>query len=169
MKKTYYYQYYVEGDNEKTLINTLKTNGYIVSGKVEKINVIQETLTLSKIMTLKQNTIIILLYDTDVEKTDILEKNIALLKSQSYIKEVYCIPQIKNLEEELCHCCSIKKPKELTGSKSAKDFKRDFILCRNLPQRLSICGFSLDKLWSRQPPIAFKAFGNDSSKIKLLK
>ena len=128
---------------------------------------IQDLFTALRIRPLGPNTIIILIYDTDVVKVDVLEENIKFLKKQKNIKSVYCIPQIKNLENELGYSCNIKYVLEITHSKSMKDFKGDFANCKNLGNRLRKCEFSLEKLWSRQPTGVFAVFGNDSSKIKI--
>lgn len=162
------YQYYVEGEDEKKLIHTLKTDlQCIVSGKVDRLNVIQEKFPIARIRTLKQGTTVILLFDTDVEKTDILKNNIEFLRKHSAIKEVICIPQVKNLEEELLYSCNIKDIEKLTHSCSKKDFKRDLIKCTNLKERLQVCGFSVDKLWSRQASGVFGDIINGSEKIKI--
>ena len=162
------YQYYVEGDDEKRLLEVLKGDlGYIASGKVEKFNVVQNELKITRIRPLKRDTIVVLVYDTDVEKTDILQKNVDFLKSQAGIKDVICVPQVKNLEEELLYSCRIKNICELTNSKSNKDFKSDFIRCTNLGSRLTKCSFDLAKFWSRVPDNKFSVFGNDAKKIKI--
>lgn len=170
MKKQIYYQYYVEGENEKYLVNVLKTElRCILPGKVDKFNVVQDKLTTARIRILKPNTVIVLIFDTDVEKTDILLENIRLLEKQKAVKEVICIPQAKNLEDELFRSCDIKQIKQLTHSCSKKDFKRDLLNCTNLGARLKKCGFSIEKLWSRQSAGAFRSDGiwNDAAKIKI--
>ena len=93
------YQYYVEGQDEKKLVDTLKSNGYIVSGKVEVFNVLQEPFTLLRIRPLKQNTVVILIFDTDVEMVEVLIENIKFLKRQKNVKEIWCVTQVKNLED----------------------------------------------------------------------
>ena len=60
------YQYYVEGDDEKALVNTLKSDlRCIESGKVDVFNVVQNLLKPTRLRTLKPNTIVVLVYDTD--------------------------------------------------------------------------------------------------------
>lgn len=46
--------------------------------------------------------------------TKILDENIAFLKRQKGIKEVICIPQVRNLEDELVRACNIKNIVDLT-------------------------------------------------------
>lgn len=49
MKKGINYQYYVEGEDEKKLLNVLKAMGCIESGKVDKFNVVQNEFTFARI------------------------------------------------------------------------------------------------------------------------
>lgn len=167
-KRTVNYQYYVEGDDEKALLCTLKRDyPCIESGKVDKFNVVQNKFTIARIRPLKQNTVVILVYDTDVEKIDILQQNIAFLNKQSAIKEVICIPQVSSLEDELLYACNMKCIKELTCSSSKADYKKDLIACTNLNARLTKCGFDISRFWSRVPANIFQPFGNQGNKIKL--
>lgn len=168
MKNGIYYQYYVEGEDEKKLLDVLKCDlGCIRTGKVDIFNVIQSQLTNMRIRPLKPGTVVILVYDTDVDNVGILRKNIAFLKAQNMIKEVVCIPQIRNLEEELVYACLIKDARELTHSQTKKDFKKDLIRCNNLEVRLKQCGFDITKFWSRVPKNGFGVLVNDAWKIKL--
>ena len=77
------YKYYVEGECEERLINVLKTPplNCLLAGKVEVFNFITEKLTSQRIAVLNPETIVILVYDIDVDKTDILEENIKKLNS----------------------------------------------------------------------------------------
>ena len=43
---------------------------------------------------------------------------------------------MKNLEDELIRSCDIRQIKELTGSKSNKDFKRDVIKDNSFHKKL---------------------------------
>ena len=77
MARNEIYQFYVEGEDEKKVIETLKKDmNSIVSGKVEVLNVIQKEIKTPRIRTLKTGTNVVLIYDTDIDKTDILDKNI---------------------------------------------------------------------------------------------
>ena len=54
MKKNVNYHYYVEGENEKSLLDVLKSElKCIESGKVEKFNVIQNRFTVARMGPLK--------------------------------------------------------------------------------------------------------------------
>ena len=163
------YQYYVEGDDEKHLINILKKDlRCIVSGKVDKFNAVQQTFTTARIRPLKQGTIIVLVYDTDIENVDILEKNIRFLNKQSTVKALLCIPQCSKLEDELeAACGNVTKALEITHSKGNKNFKRDLINCTNLGNRLTECAFDICRFWSKVPKNQFAQFGNDAERIKI--
>ena len=141
MRKSGIYQYYVEGEDERSLLNTLKLDlRCIESGKIDKFNVIQSRFTTARMRTLKTGTTVVLVYDTDVEmNTKILDENIAFLKRQKGIKEVICIPQVRNLEDELVRACNIKNIVDLTKSLTKADYKRDLINCSNLSDRLKKC------------------------------
>lgn len=162
------YRYYVEGDDERAILNILKTElGCIRPGRVEKFNVIQNEFTVAQVREFRLNTVVIFVYDTDVNKTDILQQNIEFLKKQSSVKDVICIPQVPKLEKELVRACNIKKAKELTGSSSDKDFKRDLIKCTNLGKLLQKYEFDIEKFWNSVPQNEFQIFSNDASKIKI--
>lgn len=169
MKKNRIYHYCVEGEDEKSLLNALKTElRCIESGRVETFNAIQNRFTKARVRPLKPGTTVVLLYDTDVENNaDILQYNVDFLKKQSGIKEVLCIPQVKNLEQELCRACGIKDIRELTKSKTKSDYKSDIISCTNLGARLAKCQFDISKFWTGTLPDDFKKFGNDAEKIKI--
>ncbi|MBP3616436.1 MAG: hypothetical protein J6J38_00185 [Lachnospiraceae bacterium] len=168
MRKKQVLHYYVEGEDEKSLLEALKRDlGCIETGKVDIMNVIQTRFTVARIRPLKPGTIVVLVYDTDVETNmEILQFNIEFLKKQTGIKEVICIPQVRNLEDELRNACDIKAVRELTKSKTKTDYKRDIIRCSNLGERLRTCGFDIMQFWSRLPENAFRQFGNDAHKIK---
>lgn len=168
MGKAIRYQYYVEGEDEKKLLEVLKQDlRCIRAGKVDIFNVIQNQFTSMRIRPLKPGTVVILVYDTDVDHVDILQRNIIFLQKQNAIKEIVCIPQVKNLEEELVYACQIKNVSELTHSHTKKDYKRDLIDCNNLGIRLRKCDFKITKFWSQLPANRFGVWGNDAGKIKL--
>ena len=76
-------QYFVEGEDEKKLINTLKNQlGVIQSGKVQKLNVIENKISMNILRTLKKGTVVVLVFDTDTGKTEILKR----------IAKIYHIP-----------------------------------------------------------------------------
>lgn len=93
MKNKVYY-YIVEGEVEEKVINTIKNN-LIEAGKVLVRNPIQHKISTTFLRTMKPNTIIILVFDTDVETNlEILKKNIEEFKKFKNIKETILIPQV---------------------------------------------------------------------------
>ena len=164
-----YYHYFVEGSDDKKIVNTLKTDlRMILPGKVEEFNVVQKKLTKNRIMSLKAATTVILIFDADAGNVDILNDNIAFLNRQkNQIKKVICIPQVDNLEDELVRSCNIREIWELTKSKSIKDYKRDLLRIQNLADRLKECNFDINKFWVRQPDNQYKNIVNDAEKVKI--
>ena len=162
------YHYYVEGEDEKKIINTLKTDFQIIqAGKVDVFNVVQNKLKKNILMRLKTGTTVVLVFDTDTNQTQILEENIRFLRKQSHIKKVICIPQVKNLEDELKRSCNISQIKELTHSKSNSNYKHDLIQCKNLKQVLENHGFDIELFWCKNPMFPFDSFKNESQFIKI--
>ncbi|MCM1046707.1 MAG: hypothetical protein NC417_14480 [Candidatus Gastranaerophilales bacterium] len=167
-RKTGYYQYYVEGEDEEKLIHVLKSELFMICpGKVEKFNVVQEELTALRLMQLKRDTNIVLVFDTDVGNVEILRRNIQILERCSQVKDVICIPQVDNLEDELIRSCNIKQIRELTGSKSNKDFKHELIIERNLATKLKSKDFDIKKFWTSVPANQYREIANSASEIKL--
>ena len=80
------FHYFVEGECEEKLINELKVPkaDIILPGKVEVLNVVQDKISNQRLMVLNPKTNIILVYDIDVEQTEILKYNINLLKKHNF-------------------------------------------------------------------------------------
>lgn len=134
------YIYYVEGDNEKKVVDTLKERGneYIVSGKSNIFNIIQEKIKKSQLMTLNKSTVVIVIFDNDVledrtQNQDVIRKrlieNIFLLRENC--KQVVVICQYDNIEDEIIKSTNIRKIKELLNSKSNSDWKADVLNKKN--------------------------------------
>lgn len=85
------------------MVSILKTElQYIQSGKIDVINVVTQEISKSRIMKLKQDTTVILVFDTDRAETEVLYKNIKFLRKQKeLVSSVICVPQCKNLEDEI--------------------------------------------------------------------
>ena len=134
-----YYHYFVEGPDDKKVLDTLKTDlRMILPGKVEKFNVVQNKLTKNRLMTSKYPTTVILVFDADAGNIDILRENIDLLRRQkNQIREVICIMQVI------------------------------LIHITNLSSRLKECQFDLSKFWVMQPSNQYKDIMNEAERIKL--
>lgn len=168
MRQNRYYHYYVEGEDDRKVVNTLKTDMQkIIPGKVEKFNVVEKLIKKMQIMNLKKGTTVVLIFDTDTGKVDILHKNIEFLWKQKMVKEVICVTQVTNLEDELVRSCHIKHIKDLTKSKSDKDFKKDVLKISNLKQRLDVCGFDFGEFWSKEPEGVYNGIVNEAAKVKI--
>lgn len=162
------YQYFVEGEDEKHLIEVLKTDmKLIMPGKVQIFNVVQEIIKDSRLKILSNNTTLVFLFDTDVENTNILYPNIQKAEKSSKVKKVLCVTQVKNLEDELIRCTNISNIEELLNSKSKSDFKRDFLKERHVQKKLENHGFDIEKLWCQTPPKPFDEISNDAKVIKI--
>lgn len=164
------YQYFVEGDDEKRLIEVLKTDMQLIQpGKIQVVNVVQEKLTDLKLRVLAEGTILIFVFDTDTGNIDILNENIRKAKKSSRVKDVYCITQVKNIEDELIRSTNINKIEELLGSKSKTDFKRDFIREKNIKKKLVSHSFDINMLWCKEPQRPFEKIKNNSNIVKNIK
>lgn len=166
-KKNVIYEYYVEGKTEEIFIKVLHNElDLIQAGKIKRFNVVQEQLKNSHLINLKKNTIIVLVFDTDTCSTDILNSNIKFLEKKSYIKEVIILPQVNNFEDELCRCCNISnKIESLINCKSPKDFKSEFIKCKNLKEHLIRTNFDISKMWITKPKSSFSDLQSGIKKI----
>lgn len=162
-------QYYVEGEDEKKLVNTLKNQlRVIVTGKVQKLNVIQDKINYNILRTLKKGTIVVLIFDTDTDNVDTLNNNIQKLKECSFVSKIVTIPQVPDLESELIRSCNIKKITQLLNSRSKKDFKSDLIRITNLDIKLKEHEFDINLFWNQQPDFPYQNIPNNSQIIKIL-
>lgn len=160
-------QYYVEGEDEKKLVNTLKNQLRVIkAGKVQRLNVIENKINDSILRTLNKGTIVVLIFDTDTKNNDILKSNILKLNSCSFVSKVITIPQVHNLEEELIRSCNIKKITELLNSRSKKDFKSDLLRITNLDSKLKEHEFDINLFWNQQPKAPYQNIPNEAELIK---
>lgn len=167
-KTTRYYQYFVEGEDEKKLINTLKSEMKVIrSGKVQVFNCVQEKLTRLRLMNLKDGTAVILVFDTDAGNLSILQHNINFLKEQSNISDVICVMQVKNLEDELIRACDIKQIQDLLGTHSTREYKGALIKEKNLCKKLDKHKFDITKFWSAQDNGIYKHIQNQADILKI--
>lgn len=167
MGKERYYQYFVEGEDEKKFVDVLKSDlKLIYPGKVQIFNVTQQKLTRLRMMNLKKGTKVVLIFDTDAGNVSILNENIAFLRKESVVSDIICITQVQNLEDELKRSCNIRQIKDLLGSKSNSDFKHDLIKEKNLVKKLNDCQFDYNHLWNTNDKGIFKEIENAAYKIK---
>lgn len=162
-----YFHYFVEGADEEKIVNVLKSDLRLIrSGKVHKLNVTQERLSSMRLRTLKAGTTVVLVFDTDAGNARILKENLQLLGKTRLIKRVVCIPQVRNLEDELIRSCNVKQVKELTGSVSNKNFKHDLIVDNVFHQKLLKHGFDIEKFWNMSADGVYEGLRNEANLIK---
>ena len=172
-KKNLNYYYFVEGECEKVLINSLK-NKYLESGKIKILNMVTKEIPLSIMRILTNNTICILIFDIDVLKDkrqkidrNIIKQNIQKLRSYSAIKEVIVVCQTDNLEDELIYSTKLNKIQEMFKVNSIREHKTKFVDCKNLNSFLERYEFDILKFWSRNN-LDFLPL-NRSKEIKIIK
>ena len=159
--------YFVEGSCEKVLIDALKEKPtLIVPGRTKVFNAISNELTRSMLVTIQSGTTVVFVFDTDVEITERLKKNIKLVSTYCTGAKVVCLPQVLNLEDELVRCTDVSKAMELTGSKTLKDFKRDFCAMTNCRAVLTRHQLDVLKLWTQKVPEVFAFVSANSEEIK---
>ncbi len=144
-----YYHYFVEGECEEKLINSYKLPPYssFKPGKVEVFNFVLKRISNQRLLSLNKNTIIILVYDVDVLKTDILEENLKKLDDFGF--KVYHVQSIKNFEDEIVYSTDLKNINDMYHTQGREEFKSHFIHQDKLPIRLDKENFKIDKFWSR--------------------
>ena len=161
------YQYYVEGDTEKKLIEAFKkAQRMILSGKVDVFNVVQNELPNARLTNLTDNTTVILVFDTDKNDTTMLRKNIEKLKRLRAVDDVWCIMQVNNLEEELLRTTDIREIKELIGCRSNSDFKREWKKEKRIIEKLREHHFDYGNFWNSCPGKEYNGIINEGTKIK---
>ena len=81
------YHYYVEGNCEKKLIDEFKKQQLpIISGKIDVFNAVQEEFTNTRLRLLPENTVVILVFDTDTGIVEILNRNLGNTQKTSTCK-----------------------------------------------------------------------------------
>ncbi len=162
--------YFVEGECEKELVDSLKLNpSLIIPGKSKVFNPITKRLTPNDFVTILPNSIIIFIFDTDTNDINILEHNLKMIRKYLSKTEVVLIPQVKNFEDELKRSLKIKNIFELTNSRSLSNFKRDFIKMNNIRNAFEKYNFDINKLWILSPDGEFSKYKQESYKIKINK
>lgn len=162
------YQYFVEGEDERRLLEVLKTDMRLIQpGKIQVLNVVQERLTDLRLRALSNNTILVFVFDTDTQNTSILIENIEKATDNPNIKSILCITQVKNIEDEIVRSTDISKIEELLNSTSKTNFKSDFIREKRLKQKLLEHSFDVGKIWIKNPEKPFDFVTNEAERIKI--
>lgn len=89
--------YYVEGPCEQLLIAALKESpSKLIPGKVKVYNVVQNLIPKSQMLSIQSGTTVVLAFDTDVEQTTNLKKNLELLNRYYGKLHIVFLPQVLN-------------------------------------------------------------------------
>ena len=161
--------YLTEGECEEKLIAALKEEpSLLMPGKVKKFNVIQEELKTSQLVTFTPGSMVVLVFDTDVEMTEHLKKNIELLERRCNSVKVVTVAEVLNFEDELERCTNVAKAQEITRSSSLSEFKGAFCRMKPVECRRSLERHNLDmkKLWCKEPKNSFGFIRQEADKIK---
>lgn len=163
--------YFCEGEDDLKLIDALKVLPYkILPGKSKKLNVVQTLIPKSVLVSIRPGTTVVFVFDTDViVNLDIVKKNITNIRKYCQGVTVVSLLQVKNLEDELVRCTTVKDVKELTKSKSLSNFKAEFKKMRNEECRhaLERHKINIRKLWMTKAPSEFDFIQRNSEKIKI--
>ena len=161
--------YFTEGQCEEQLIKALKSEpALLMPGKIKIFNVIQNELPVSILMSLDPSSQVILVFDTDINVTEHLKKNIELLKKNCAGVDVITIAQVMNFEDEIVRSTNVSKAQNLTKSKSSSGFKS--AVCRMKPvdfrRTLERHDFDISHLCAKRPPEGFRFITQGSVKVK---
>ncbi len=162
--------YYVEGPCEEQLISALKeAPRKLIPGKIKIFNVIQNLIPKSQMLSIQAGTIVVFVFDTDVDITAKLKKNIELLERYCGKVKIIYLPQVLNLEDELVRCTNVKVVTDLTKSCSVSNFKKDFCKMSVKDCRLMLERHKLDcsKLWTTKVPSSYMFLKQNVSQIKI--
>lgn len=162
------YRYFVEGECEAALLKALmhshSSGFYICPGKIEILNVLYETISGTKAMTIKKGTKVVFVYDTDIKKTNVLENNINVVAN--YSSDIIYVQSCETLEDELIYSCSsINDINKLLSTNTKEDFKKKFINHKDIVSKLLNVGFDINKMWSRKPKEPFSNYKQGFSKL----
>lgn len=164
------YRYFVEGECEKKLIDSLKIPPYclIKPGKVEVFNVINKITSKQRLLSLKKNTNIILVYDIDVENISILDKNVEILKKYKF-NNIYHIQSIYNFEDELSFSTNLNDINKMYDTNGLSEFKSKFIHQNNLYGKLIELKYDNNKIWSRVNKVNLFSKYSNINDLKIIK
>lgn len=167
--KSKYVLYYVEGDDEKKLLDVLKTDLRLIKpGKIQKLNVTTQEITVARLRTLSRDTMVVLVFDTDAGNIEILKSNIRILENCKAVSDIVVVPQVPNLEGELVRSCDIRNIKDLLNSKTNGEFKSDIMSVSNLAKKLQEHKFDIRVFWSGTPTGTYQDIDNHAAKVKLI-
>lgn len=163
-------RYFVEGPCEKALIKAFMfcDGNQFSEGRVDVFNFVNERMTKAYARTIQRDSKVVIVIDTDVENTEVLEANIALLEKVSMIKreDIILVLSVKCFEDEIIYSCNLSNINQLFMTKGLDEFKRKFINHQNLHKKLLSVGFEMEKIWSKSATNVFSKYPNYGNKIK---
>ncbi len=163
--------YYVEGEDERTLVTTLKSESKLIRpGTIRILNIVNHRIPNYERMQFTKDTSAVFVFDTDIQHLEKLKENIDILnrsKRDRQLKDFLFILQVPNLEGELIRSCNINRIKDFLNSKSDSDFKTDMVQAKGLHNTLKRHGFNIDKFWCTTPQNVFARYENSAHKVKL--
>lgn len=165
------YLYFVEGECEKKFLKSFmyRDDYEFEPGKVEVFNFINSKMSKPQARAIRKGTKVIVVFDTDVENVSILDENVNLLVEVAEISldDIFFVTSIKTFEDELVYSCEkLSNINEMFKTQGQSEFKRDFIKCNNVVNRLNTLKFDFDLMWSRNPKEPFEDYKNNSKAIK---
>ena len=151
--------YFVEGPCEAQFIEALnKVEPFrMAPGKPDVFNVIQGEIPRRVINAIKPGSTVAFVFDTDVDKTDTLLKNIQHVKDYVPGAKIVLLMHVKSFEDELVRATDLKKAQDFTQSASVREFKAAFCAMKQAACRSSLNRHKLDMkvIWVTKPPKSF--------------
>lgn len=153
------YQYFVEGECEEKIIKEGKKPPYFLfrPGKIDVLNVVTEKLTPARVLAIKRNTEIILVYDVDKGNCEILKENIKMLNKYGFTK-IYHIQSVSNFEDEIVRSTNINSIDDFFGTSGVDNFKKKFIAHKDIVSKLKMVDFDVNKIWATKCKNNFSEF-----------
>ena len=140
----------------------------IYPGKVDRFNVIKRELKPNKLMSFQPGSCVVFVFDTDVEDTNILRKNISLVESMCSQVKLLTVMQVLTFEVEIEYATDVKHAQELTQTATISDFKSAVNKMKDIEFRNALKRHKLDmiKLWAKKMPTVVQSFQQESGRIK---
>lgn len=165
MSKNEIILYLVEGECEEKFINIYKTgeHAFLKPGQVEILNAVNKTITQARARAIKQNTVVVLVYDIDKGNQDILKRNIQTLKQYSLSKIIH-VQSVLNFEDEIIRSTNLRSIDEMFMTKGIQNFKVAFLNHKDIAAKMSRIAFDPCQFWAtlyQKGP--FARFANKSS------
>lgn len=165
--------YYVEGETERTFIESLaKELQLIRPGKVRVLNIANQLLGSYERRRFTPDETAVFVFDTDIQPTDTLKRNAEILEKEKKarsLRDYLFVLQVPNLEGEILRCCSrIHRIREFFGTRNDSDFKQMMAQAKTLKTTLERNGFDPSLLWSAKSPASYTAYSNHHERILIL-